>query len=206
MKYGGESKESFGFGGFHCRRRTRHSRGSRRPLYSTMMARSFSPQRFLVLLFAVLIGGGCHHLPTKTPKKNEKPPKAIAVPAPIYIGKIALVNETARFVLIDSGLAAAPPSGVVLTTYTGNLQSGELLATNVRRHPFLIADIRKGDPCKGDKVYYDPYHGPAQSPAPAPEAPRPSQPGSMGLPNAPEFQFPPSSPALGPAGMPPEDQ
>lgn len=85
------------------------------------------------------------------PKKKQQ----YAAPKSLFIGTITLVNEPEHFVLIDNGTSPAPASGMVLKTYTGETKSGELLASNLRRHPFLIADIREGAPKKGDRVVYD---------------------------------------------------
>ncbi len=105
----------------------------------------------MALALALAVGPGCANLGKVTFKKN-RPPRATAAPKPLLIGSIALVNEGSHFVLIDNGDLAAPSPGETLKTYTGQAPSGELLSTAMTRRPYLIADIKSGEPKKGDRV------------------------------------------------------
>ena len=69
------------------------------------------------------------------------------------MGTIALVNSDSGFVLIDQGQQAAPTSGALLKTYSGGSESAVLVASDVRKRPFIIADIKSGMPQKGDRVF-----------------------------------------------------
>jgi hypothetical protein len=127
----------------------------------------------VLILAALLVFPGCALL-----HRTKRPvPRAVAVPQPLLVGKIALVNEAGHFVLVDNGTLPAPPSGVTLKTFTGAVQSGELESGEVRRPPFLIADIRAGAPKKGDRVYFRQAEGvPRAEPVvPAEPAVRPSK-------------------------------
>jgi hypothetical protein len=73
--------------------------------------------------------------------------------APQLIGTIALVNEDGHFVLIDNGSRPTPPTGAALKTFTGGAESAVLTVGSVRRPPFVVADIVKGAPKKGDDVF-----------------------------------------------------
>lgn len=72
---------------------------------------------------------------------------------PRLIGVVKLVNSEGGFVLIDSGTNPAPNSEGNLKCKTGGVESAELRVSEIRRHPFVIADIVKGTPIKGDLVY-----------------------------------------------------
>ena len=80
------------------------------------------------------------------------PPKAYPV------GTVTLVNDEGKFVLVDNGSLPVPPVGGVLKCFQGSSTeaSAELVATDVRKRPFTIADIREGAPQKGDRVVYLP--------------------------------------------------
>ena len=73
--------------------------------------------------------------------------------APQFIGTITLVNEDDRFVLIDNGNSPTPPTGTALKSFAGDAESAVLSVGSVRRTPFVIADIVKGAPHKGDAVF-----------------------------------------------------
>lgn len=83
---------------------------------------------------------------------RDKRRRADAAPRPQFVGTITLVNETERFVLIDGGFAVLPEE-VELRSFTGEIESGLLKPTAVRRRPFIIADIVSGSPKKGDRVF-----------------------------------------------------
>ncbi len=100
----------------------------------------------VLLLIAALLLPGCalfRRKPTDLP---------FAAPAPALIGVVALVNEGAGFALIDSGTLPPPPVGAKLRSFSGGKETGEMVATEVRKRPFVIGDIRAGTPRKGDRV------------------------------------------------------
>ena len=116
------------------------------------------PPRFVVrtVLVAALIATvpGCavfnkvHLLPRRKQKVA-----AVVAEAPRRIGKITLVNEDEHFVLIDTGMTAAPATGAALKSFTGETASGVVAVGNVNRRPFVVADIVQGAPKKGDWVF-----------------------------------------------------
>ena len=117
----------------------------------------FRPRIFIrTMLVAALIASapGCasfkkvHLLPRRKSKVA-----AAQAEAPRRIGTITLVNENDRFVLIDTGMAAAPALGTALKSFTGETASGVVAVGNVNRRPFVVADIVQGAPKKGDTVY-----------------------------------------------------
>jgi hypothetical protein len=119
----------------------------------------FSAFRIVVrlVLGAALLCASCgcatlkkvHLLPHRKPKKTA----AAEAPAPRLIGTVALVNRDDRFVLIDTGTAPVPTAGTALKTFTAGAESGVVSVGDVRRRPFVVADIVKGSPERGDRVY-----------------------------------------------------
>ena len=99
---------------------------------------------------------GCAHLP-HWPRKHTEPPEKPETPAADarhrLVGTIVLVDETKRFVLIDVGGYAPPETGRALKTFAGDDESGVLAVSAERRPPFVVADIVKGEPRRGDSVF-----------------------------------------------------
>ena len=85
--------------------------------------------------------------------KRKPKPVVVRAVAPVRVGTITLVNEDVHFVLIDTGMAAAPTVGTALKSFTGENASGVLAVGNVNRRPFVVADIVQGAPMKGDAVF-----------------------------------------------------
>ena len=102
----------------------------------------------------VFAGSSCTTLKKMKVLPHRETKRATAVhPAPQRIGTISLVNTSEKFVLIDTGLAAAPPVGTALKSFTGETVSGVVVVGNVNRRPFVVADIVQGTPAKGDAVF-----------------------------------------------------
>jgi hypothetical protein len=120
--------------------------------------------RQFILALAVLCVAAC--APARKQKAPSTPPPA--PPSLIEVGTITLVNASGRFVLIDHGILSAPPGGGVLKSFTNGVESAELIVTEVKRGSFTIADIRSGEPQKGDRVFFVPLA--LRKPA-SPEAP-----------------------------------
>ncbi len=110
--------------------------------------------RFRHGVFALLLAAqisGCALL-------RPRPKKATPAPVvkPLFVGTIMLVNDGGHFVLIDSGMSPGPLPGAVLKSRAPAGESGELKAGDVRRRPFTIADVVKGTPRVGDRVFQQP--------------------------------------------------
>jgi hypothetical protein len=106
--------------------------------------------RFLpALLAAVLLLTGCGAL--RWPFK-KKPPKATAK-SRLLVGTVTLVSEDPSFVLIDNGSLPAPAAGTVLTINNSGAAPVEMKVTHIQKPPFVVADIVKGTPKKGDQVF-----------------------------------------------------
>ncbi len=89
------------------------------------------------------------------PRRAGKPPPGPPKPnpRPITVGKVTIVNEEKRFVLIDlASNLSIPDPGVALRTMNGSEETGQLRAAPERKRPFMAADIVSGHPTVGDRV------------------------------------------------------
>lgn len=107
--------------------------------------------RIVVSIALVVDLTGCAWWRARGERDARKQPEQAVRPR--LVGTIALVNVDERFVLIDNGSEFAPPSGAALKSFSGKTETGVLMAGSVRRRPFVIADIVKGTPQKGDQVF-----------------------------------------------------
>jgi hypothetical protein len=104
---------------------------------------------FPVLLVAVLLLPGCGALPSLFKKKPVKG----AATGPLFVGTVTLVSEDPSFVLIDNGTLPPPSAGTVLTISNSGSPAVEMKVTHIQKPPFVVADIVKGMPKKGDRVF-----------------------------------------------------
>jgi hypothetical protein len=106
------------------------------------------------ILFAVAcMQPGCAALRKRAEARRKAAAERNRNAEPRLIGIIKLVNMDSGFVLIDSGTNPAPSSDATLKCKSGEVESAELRVSEIRRPPFVIADIVKGTPNKGDFVY-----------------------------------------------------
>jgi hypothetical protein len=106
-----------------------------------------------VLLAMSFMQPGCAALKKKAEARKKAAKEKASKREPRLIGVVALVNSDGGFVLIDCGTNPAPSGDEILKCKTGEIESAELRVSEIRRHPFVIADIVKGVPIKGDLVY-----------------------------------------------------
>jgi len=67
------------------------------------------------------------------------------------LGKLALVDEKGGFALVDMEQAPTPSSGTGLRAYSGvGCHIGLEAVSSFQRRPYLIANITKGRPARGD--------------------------------------------------------
>ena len=121
--------------------------------------RLFFSGRFRSIVHLLVIGAlcvsltGCGLLSKRARARKAREAAAADRAEPLRIGTIALVNEEEQFVLVDNGNSPTPPAGTALKSFTGASESAVLSVGSVRRTPFVIADIVKGTPRKGDSVF-----------------------------------------------------
>ena len=111
------------------------------------------PPLSCVLALSLFCGGCATLKKIRLPWSREKRAAETTVVRPHSVGTITLVNEDARFVLIDAGHSAVPPAGTALKTMSGETESGVVMVGDVRKRPFAVADIVRGSPRKGDRVF-----------------------------------------------------
>lgn len=127
--------------------------------------------RLCVFLFCLSLLPGCAIFKKRSvSKKRVEAEKAVAEAArrPLLVGRIALVNASDGFVLIDAATASLARSGASWRAYSGDAISAELRSTDVKRRPWVIADIVSGEPQTGDTVMQP--AGEAEGTAPRAEA------------------------------------
>jgi len=122
---------------------------------------------FLPLAFAVLtLGGACAQKAPKKPpgqpapwfaalkkiipRKKTPPPAASPVN---WAGTVRMVNAAENFALVESETSLPVIPGEKYLSVQSGRETGTVLITALRAHPFLIADIVEGDPSPGDKIY-----------------------------------------------------
>ena len=101
------------------------------------------------------------------PKKKPSPPVATPVN---WAGTIRMVNKSENFALIETESAAPCVVGEKYISVQNGRESGTLLITSLKAHPFIIADIAGGEPSDGDKIYL-PRQKWSEEPRSAPDLP-----------------------------------
>ncbi len=122
---------------------------------SFVEAKAAGVWRIALVGFVALSLAACAHLPRPFHRKKpaEKPEVRTDEARHQLLGTVTLVDETNGFVLIDMGAYVAPPVGHALKTFSGEAESGVVAVSAERRPPFVVADIVKGEPKRGDSVY-----------------------------------------------------
>jgi hypothetical protein len=105
----------------------------------------------LLVMMALMPACALLHAPWK--KKGGTPASGAAAKGPQLIGSVYLVSDAPSFVLIDNGSLPPPAVGTVLTINNPGGTAVEMKVTQIRKPPFVVADIVKGAPKKGDPVY-----------------------------------------------------
>lgn len=119
-----------------------------------------SAARFLLIpALALVLLPGCSLLNVF---KRKRPAKAEEA-KPVQIGAITLVNSDDSFVLIDTGYRMSPAISETLESRAPDGSTAQLRVTDIRKRPFVIADIVSGIPGKGDAVFQKKPAPPAAS-------------------------------------------
>jgi len=110
----------------------------------------------LILALAALLLVGCAKFRARPAPPPPKPPAIVPVitPAETEPAKIAQVNATHRFVIVDFGRATPPAAGSRLTVVRHHQPVAVLQLTESRRGRFAAADLLEGDPKVGDEVLF----------------------------------------------------
>jgi len=103
----------------------------------------------LGLLCAVCLLTGCFH-PRHHPAPPAPPPSVTPDLRPT--GRVALVDNQARFVVINFPPGSVPPVGQQLSVIHLGLKSGEVRITGPQHDTDTVADLINGDASVGDLV------------------------------------------------------
>jgi len=97
---------------------------------------------------------GCTLLtrPFKARKKKDDV-RVERATVPERVGEIVLLNEEGKFVLVDLDAGSPPAAGTALKVMRQGVEVGVLALGDIRRRPFIVADIVSGTAQKGDVVY-----------------------------------------------------
>lgn len=102
------------------------------------------------VLCAVVLLAGCAHPKHRAAPAPTPPPSVTPDLRPL--GRVALVNTEARFVVINFPPGAVPQSGQQLNVFHLGLKSGEVRITGPQSDNDTVADLITGEASVGDVV------------------------------------------------------
>lgn len=82
-------------------------------------------------------------------KKKKAIPEATL---PTFLGSVAMVDTVHRFVLLDSGAAAALAPGTQVVTFRDKRRTAVLRTTGESQPPYVALAIVVGEPALGDRA------------------------------------------------------
>jgi hypothetical protein len=107
-----------------------------------------------VWLCAVVLGGGCATQKSPAPSgpsaRAGKSPPAIVAADLRPVGRVAMVNREARFVVLSFPAGPVPQPGERLSVNHGGLKIGEVKITGPQRDYDTVADLTEGEANVGD--------------------------------------------------------
>ena len=83
---------------------------------------------------------------------NSPNQKLIVTPGSSLVGKVAFVNTTARFVVLNFPIGHLPALEQRLNIYRSDLKVGEVKVTGPQYDDNIVADLLAGDSAIGDQV------------------------------------------------------
>ena len=110
------------------------------------------PRLLLVLVIVTSLLPGCALWHKFHDKRRAAERERIPKPAQL-IGTITLFNTDSAFALIDDGSRPSPSVGTMVQSRSADGSTAQLRVTEVRKRPFVVADIVSGTPHKGDEVF-----------------------------------------------------
>lgn len=81
--------------------------------------------------------------------------KLIVTPDHTLVGKVALVNQSARFVVLNFPIGRLPAKEQPFNLYRGGLKVGEVKATAMQHDNNVVADLVAGESQVGDEARAD---------------------------------------------------
>jgi hypothetical protein len=83
---------------------------------------------------------------------SSQPPKLIVTPDDSLVGKVAMVNQSQRFVILNFPLGRLPLKEQHMNLYRRGLKVGEVKVTAMRHDDNVVADLIAGDSAVGDEA------------------------------------------------------
>lgn len=114
-----------------------------------------------ILVFASLALSGC----ALFGKKKKAIPEATL---PTFLGRVVMVDTEHRFVLLDSGAAAALAPGTQVVTFRDKRRTAVLRTTGESQPPYVALGIVAGEPALGDQAALEDAARAPAAPAAAP--------------------------------------
>ena len=91
-------------------------------------------------------------VPQATPSTSITNGSLIVTLDPASTGKVASVNTTDRFVILNYPLGHVPSNGRKLNLYRHGLKVGEVKVTGPQQDDNTVADVVSGEAAEGDEV------------------------------------------------------
>ena len=117
---------------------------------------------FALVAAILLTGPGCFG--RKKTAVAERPPSAftvkssgartnvVSVPTASSVGRVASVNGSAKFAVINFPIGQVPPNDTRLSVFRGGMKVGEIKITGPAQDTFTVGDIVSGSAQDGDEV------------------------------------------------------
>jgi hypothetical protein len=86
------------------------------------------------------------------PAKGTRQPPPTLTPDITLVGKVVLVNPTARYVVLNFPAGHMAVAGQVLHVYRKDMKVGEVTVNGLQRDDNAVADISAGEAQIGDQV------------------------------------------------------
>ncbi|MBA4149006.1 MAG: hypothetical protein H0X66_12890 [Verrucomicrobia bacterium] len=115
--------------------------------------------KLIVPLLLLFILAGCQK--TKPASDEVSQSETVSETLPILtpsmekLGRVAMVNESARFVVLSFPIGKVAAPGQQLNVYRNEMKIGELRVTGPQRENNTVADIVAGNPNVNDEVRGD---------------------------------------------------
>jgi hypothetical protein len=116
---------------------------------------SFRLRGFFCLLLMLSLGTGCRHAPKADQKAPTKNARQVVETVISIRGKVALLNEKLRYVVLDLGTSRMPEDQQRLNVYHGTQKVAEIKVSGPSMNNTVTADIIAGQPSVGDEVRPD---------------------------------------------------
>ncbi len=119
--------------------------------------------RLVIALCCCALLGACSRVRFPWTKPPAARPEIVSFPPantsdgtkrePRLAGRVAMVNPSGNFVLLECDTWSAPATGTALKCLRYGAETAILTVSKERRGSFVVADIVKGSPQRGDEAF-----------------------------------------------------